>query len=215
MTPDEMVSQVLKRTRRWRFDVIAVGYPGVVRDNAPATEPVNLGPGWVGFDFRTPLAHPVRMINDAAMQAMGNYVGGTLLFLGLGTGLGTALIVDGTVVPLELGHLSCHKGHDYEYELGERGRRRLGGKKWKARVAQVVEGFRQALLPDDIVLGGGNTVRLKRLPPHTRRGHHSDAFHGGRRLWERRDPPGNGTAAKRSKAEIRAVRPSRGAEVRV
>ena len=186
MTPREMVRQVLKRTNRWRFDVISVGYPGVVRDNKPVADPVNLGPGWIGFDFQAPLAHPVRVINDAAMQAMGSYTGGTMLFLGLGTGLGTALIVDGTVVPLELGHLGCRKGHDYEYDLGEQGRRRLGKKKWKARVSEVVEGFRQALLPDYVVLGGGNAARLKRLPPHTRRGRTSDAVLGGRRLWEQR-----------------------------
>jgi len=185
MTPDEMVVRVLKRTASWRFDGVSIGYPGVVRDNRPAVDPVNLGPGWVGFDFQSRLGRPVRMINDAAMQAMGGYDGGTMLFLGLGTGLGTTLIVDGTVVPLELGHLAYRKGQEYEYDLGEEGRRRLGMKRWKARVREVAEAFRKALLPDYIVLGGGNAARLKRLPPYIRRGHRSDAFRGGVRMWQR------------------------------
>ena len=193
MTPTEMVKQVLERTSRWRFDVISIGYPGVVQKDQPVVEPHNLGPGWVDFDFQAALGHPVRVINDAAMQAMGSYEGGRMLFLGLGTGLGSALIIDGSIVPLELGHLVCGKGQDYEYDLGEQGRKRLGHKKWKARVASVAEGFRQALLPDYIVLGGGNAARLKRLPPHTQRGDRADAFLGGRRLWKQRESRGRGT----------------------
>jgi polyphosphate glucokinase len=176
---------VLKLTRGWRFDVISMGYPGVVRHGEPAEEPHNLGAGWVGFDFRASFGCPVRLINDAAMQALGAYDGGTMLFLGLGTGLGSAIVVDGTVVALELGHLHCSKRHVFEHYLGDQGRKRLGEKRWREKVKEVVEGFRRALLPDYIVLGGGNVARLKRLPRHTRRGSNADAFAGGCRLWVR------------------------------
>ncbi len=185
LTPTEMVEQVLLAVEGWRFDVISIGYPGVVRDGVIAVEPHNLGPGWVGYDLSQAFGRPVRLINDAAMQALGGYEGGTMLFLGLGTGLGSALIAQETVIPLELSHLRRTKRHDYEYYLGDRGRRRLGDKKWRATVTEVVEEFRRALLPGDILLGGGNAARLKRLPPGTRRGTNADAFTGGCRLWER------------------------------
>jgi predicted NBD/HSP70 family sugar kinase len=184
LTPGEMVKQVLKITRGWRFDAVSIGYPGVVHRGKPAREPYNLGPGWVGFDFRAAFARPVRIINDAAMQALGGYKGGKMLFLGLGTGLGSALIVDGVIAPMELGHLHYSKRCNYEDYLGQRGRKRLGNRKWRAMVAAVVHGFRKALLPDYIVLGGGNAAHVKRLPPHTDRGDNSDAFAGGFRLWE-------------------------------
>jgi len=180
------VKQVLKITRGWRFDAVSIGYPGVVHRGKPAREPHNLGPGWVGFDFRSAFARPVRIINDAAMQALGDYKGGKMLFLGLGTGLGSALIVDGAIEAMELGHLRYSKRCNYEDYLGQRGRKRLGNKKWRAMVAEVVHGFRKALLPDYIVLGGGNAAHLKRLPPHTFRGDNSVAFTGGFRLWEPR-----------------------------
>jgi len=192
LTPGEMVNKVLKITRGWRFDAVSIGYPGVVHRGKPAREPHNLGPGWVGFDFRAAFARPVRIINDAAMQALGGYRGGKMLFLGLGTGLGSALIVDGVVAAMELGHLHYSKRRNYEDYLGQQGRKRMGNKKWRARVAAVVHGFRKALLPDYIVLGGGNAAHVKRLPPHTGRGDNSDAFAGGFRLWERqhsRKPP--------------------------
>jgi predicted NBD/HSP70 family sugar kinase len=184
MTPDEMVKGVLKATQGWRFDAVSMGYPGVVRRGAPAREPHNLGRGWVGFDFRAAFGRPVRIINDAAMQALGGYRGGKMLFLGLGTGLGSALIVEGAIEAMELGHLRYSKKHNYEHYLGARGRQRLGTRKWRERVSAAVEGFYQALLPDYILVGGGNASRLKRLPPHTSRGDNSYAFLGGFRLWE-------------------------------
>ena len=184
MTPGQMVKRVLEITRGWRFDVVSMGYPGVVRRGAPAREPHNLGRGWLGFDFQAAFGRPVRIINDAAMQALGGYRGGKMLFLGLGTGLGSALIVDGAIEAMELGHLRYSKKRNYEDYLGQHGRKRLGNKKWRAMVNAVVHGFRKALLPDYILLGGGNVVHLKRLPPQTRRGDNSNAFVGGFRLWQ-------------------------------
>ena len=199
MSADEMVKEVLKLTRGWRYDAVSIGYPGVVRGGAIAREPHNLGRGWIGFDFQAAFGRPVRIVNDAAMQALGAYQGGHMLFLGLGTGLGSALIVDGVIAAMELGHLRYGNGRDYEHYVGNRGRKRLGGKKWRAKVHEVVLEFRDALLPDDIVLGGGNVHRLKRLPPHTRRGGNHDAFQGGLRLW---DQPG----LKRAKSAIKGPR---------
>jgi len=188
MTPQAMVESVLKITRGWRFEAVSIGYPGVVSRGVIAREPHNLGRGWVGFDFQKAFGCPVKIINDAAMQALGDYQGGRLLFLGLGTGLGSALIVDGAIEPMELGHLRYSKKHVYEHHLGEHGRRRQGNRKWRAKVAAAVKEFRDALLPEDIVLGGGNAERLDHLPPHTRRGENAAAFAGGFRLWEARRP---------------------------
>lgn len=184
LTAAEMTDRVLKRTRKWHYDVVSIGYPGVVSRGQPVREPQNLGSGWVGFDFEKAFGRPVRIVNDAAMQALGDYQGGKMLFLGLGTGLGSALIVDGVIVAMELGHLPRHKGHDYEHYVGNHGRKRLGNKKWRAEVEQVVRDFRNALLPDEIVLGGGNARRLKHLEPQTRRGDDFAAFRGGLRLWD-------------------------------
>lgn len=184
LTPAEMVEGVLRMTQGWRYRRVSIGYPGVVRGGKPVQEPHNLGDGWVGFDFRRALGHPVRIINDAVMQALGDYRGGKMLFLGLGTGLGSALVIDDVTLPLELGHLPRTPHHDYEHYLGERGRRRRGDKKWRADVLRVVEDFRRALLPDEVVLGGGNAARMKRLPPHTRRAKNANAILGGFRLWE-------------------------------
>jgi len=188
LTPQEMVSGVLAIVSDWSFDVVSVGYPGVVRRGAPALEPHHLGLGWVGFDFEAAFGRPVRIVNDAAMQALGSYQGGKMLFLGLGTGLGSALIVDGHMVAMELGHLRRSKKHDYEDILGKRGFKRLGKKKWRRKVCAVVDGFSAALLPDDIVVGGGQADRLKKLPPRTRRGDNSAAFAGGFRLWDESTP---------------------------
>jgi polyphosphate glucokinase len=185
MTPAQMVRKVLKATKGWRFDAVSVGYPGVVRRGAIVAEPHNLGPGWIGFDFRAAFGCPVRLVNDAAMQAMGAYSGGSMLFLGLGTGLGSALIVDGALIPMELGHLPYRRGHNYEEYVSEHARKRRGNKHWRRNVEQVLEDLRQALLPDYVVLGGGNVLHLKRLPPQTRRGGNIDAFTGGLRLWQR------------------------------
>lgn len=184
MTPDRMVRKVLKVSKEWRYDVVSIGYPGVVRRGSIAREPHNLGSGWVGFDFQAAFGCPVKVINDAAMQALGGYVGGKMLFLGLGTGLGSALIVDGVIAAMELGHLRYAEGCTYEDYLGEQGRRRAGNKRWRRWVKDVVAGFRRAFLPDDILLGGGNAARLRRLPPYTRRGDNADAFLGGFRLWQ-------------------------------
>lgn len=188
MTPKQMVKQLATLTRGWRFDVVSIGYPGVVVRGEIVREPYNLGPGWVGFDFRAALKRPVRIVNDAAMQALGCYEGGKMLFLGLGTGLGSALIVDGAVVPMELGHLHCSRHHTYEDFLGERGRKRAGNHRWRKRVADVVQSLERALLPDYIVLGGGNARRLKGLPSHVRLGSNSYAFPGGVRLWDEARP---------------------------
>ncbi len=186
LTPGRMVRDVLKITKGWRFDAVSIGYPGVVRRGKIVREPHNLGSGWVGFDFQAAFGCPVKTINDAAMQALGGYEGGKMLFLGLGTGLGSALIVDGVIAAMELGHLHYAYGHTYEDSLGAQGRKRLGNKKWRRIVSNVVKGFRKAFLPDYIVLGGGNAANLKRLPPQTRRGDNANAFLGGFRLWERR-----------------------------
>ncbi len=185
LTPDDMVRQVREVTSAWRFDVVAIGYPGVVRRGKIVREPHNLGPGWIGFDFEAAFGCPVKTINDAAMQALGGYEGGKMLFLGLGTGLGSALIVDGVIAAMELGHLHYAHGHSYEDRLGKQGRKRLGKKKWRRKVEKVVEAFRKALLPDYIMLGGGDVKKLKCLPPQTRRGDNAHAFAGGFRLWER------------------------------
>lgn len=183
LTPRKMVTGVKRLTKDWEYDVVSIGYPGVVRNGSPAVEPRNLAPGWVGFDFQKAFGCPVKVLNDAAMQALGSYRGGTLLFLGLGTGLGTALVVDGTVVPMEIGHLAISK-KTFEDDLGVRGLERLGRKKWQKRVETVTKRFVSALLLDDVVLGGGNAKKLKNLPPGCRLGDNVNAFVGGFRLWE-------------------------------
>lgn len=188
LTPEKMVRKVLKITKEWRFDAVSIGYPGVVRRGRIAREPHNLGPGWVGFDFQAAFGCPAKAINDAAMQALGGYAGGKMLFLGLGTGMGSALIVDGAIAAMELGHLCCSEGSTYEDYLGEQGRRQLGNRRWRNRVRAVIASFRQAFLPDYILLGGGNAARMKRLPPHTRHGDNADAFLGGFRLWQGQSP---------------------------
>lgn len=184
LTPARMVKKILKMTEGWRFEAVSLGFPGVVMGGKIMQEPHNLGPGWIDFDWPHAFSCPVKMINDAAMQALGDYDGGKMLFLGLGTGFGSALIVDGAVVAIELGHLPTADGGYYEDSLGNKGRKRLGNKKWRRQVEGAVEIFRAALLPDTIVLGGGNVDHLKHLPPHTRGGTQRAAFVGGFRLWE-------------------------------
>jgi polyphosphate glucokinase len=178
-----MVSGVQKLTEDWKYDVISIGYPGRVRDNRPFLEPKNLGHGWVHFDFAKAFGVPVRVMNDAAMQALGSYEGGVMLFLGLGTGLGTAMVVEGTVVPMELGHLPYKKG-TYEDLLGLRGLQRLGIKKWRKYVVEIVELWIAALELDDVVIGGGNVNKLNKLPSHCRAGSNALAFRGGFLMWE-------------------------------
>ncbi|MEO8279628.1 MAG: ROK family protein [Ideonella sp.] len=184
LTPQQMVEGVLEIAADWRYDVVSIGYPGVVRKGAPAVEPHHLASGWVGFDFEAAFRRPVRIVNDAAMQALGSYQGGKMLFLGLGTGLGSALVVDGHILAMELGHLRRSKLHDYEDLLGKSGYKRLGKKKWHRKVFAAVEGFSAALLPDEIVIGGGQADRLKTLPALTRRCSNAAAFVGGFRLWD-------------------------------
>jgi polyphosphate glucokinase len=184
MTPLQMVSGVKKIARDWKYNAVSIGYPGPVLHGRPIAEPYNLGRGWVGFDFAAAFGHPVKVINDAAMQALGSYTDGKMLFLGLGTGLGSTMIVDGIVEPMELGHLPYKKG-TYEDYVGEAGLKRHGKKKWRRHVADVVARFFAALEPDDIVIGGGNVKKLDALPPHSRAGDNANAFRGGFRLWEK------------------------------
>jgi polyphosphate glucokinase len=183
LTPQRMVSGVKKLARGWTYDVVSMGYPGVVLRGRPIVEPHNLAKGWVGFDYRAAFRRPVKIMNDAAMQALGSYKSGVMLFLGLGTGLGSALVADGIVEPLELAHLPYRKG-TYEDYVGLRGLEKRGKKKWRKHVADVVEQLAAALEPDDVVLGGGNVKLLKELPPGCRMGHNVNAFVGGFRLWE-------------------------------
>jgi polyphosphate glucokinase len=182
MTPEIMVAGVKDLAGDWKYDAVSIGYPGPVLHNRPVAEPHNLAPRWVGFDYRAAFGCPVKLINDAAMQALGSYKGGKMLFLGLGTGLGTAMIVDGIVEPMELGHLPYRKG-TYEDYLGIRGLDRRGKKKWCQSVVDVVALLIAALEPDDVVLGGGNVKKLKVLPPGCRAGDNANAFLGGFRLW--------------------------------
>jgi len=183
MTAARMVSGVKKLAQGWKYDVVSIGYPGPVLHDRPLAEPHNLGRGWVGFKFRTAFGRPVQILNDAAMQALGSYKGGKMLFLGLGTGLGTAMIADGILEPMELGHLPYKKG-TYETYVGAQGLKRWGKKKWRRHVFDVVACLVAALLAEDVVLGGGNVKKLKELPPNCRAGDNANAFIGGFRLWE-------------------------------
>ena len=200
LTPRKMVSGVLKLTEDWKYDAVSIGYPGRVREGRPAVEPYNLGRGWIKFDFEKAFGHPVKVMNDAAMQALGSYRGGTMLFLGLGTGLGTALVVNGTVVPMELGHLT-YKQATYEDYLGLKGLEKLGIRKWRAFVREVVSRFIPALELDDVVIGGGNVNKLDRLPAGCRSGDNALAFRGGVLLWESgNDRPGRSKIVLTAKA---------------
>ena len=183
MTAGRMVKAVRQATAHWKYDAVSIGYPGPVVHGRPVSNPHNLGGGWVGFDFRKAFGRPVKIINDAAMQALGSYDGGRMLFLGLGTGLGSALIVDGVLEPMELAHLPYRHGRTYEDYLGLRGLKRLGKKKWRQHVGDVVKQLRQAMQADYVVLGGGNSKLLHKLPPKTRVGDNANAFIGGFRLW--------------------------------
>jgi len=184
LTPERMVSGVKELAAGWKYDVVSIGYPGRVVGDRAVTEPRNLAHGWVGFDFAAAFGCPVKVINDAAMQALGSYNGGTMLFLGLGTGLGSALMVRGHIVPMELGALSYGKG-TIEDRVGVRGLRKLGKKKWRKTVEFLVARFTSALLLDDCVIGGGNAKKLKKVPPGCRLGDNANAFLGGFRLWEK------------------------------
>jgi len=185
LTAKQMVAGVKKLASDWKYDAVSIGYPGLVIGNRPLAEPHNLGRGWMGYDFRAAFKRRVKVVNDAAMQALGSYKGGKMLFLGLGTGLGSTMIVGGIVEPMELGHLPYKKG-TYEDYVGIRGLQR-GKKKWRRHVADVVSRLVAALEPDDVVIGGGNVKKLKKLPKGCRRGDNANAFRGGFRLWEKTD----------------------------
>jgi len=184
MTAKEMVRRVRQATTDWQYAVVSIGYPGPVLHGKPVSEPRHLGDGWVGFDFKKAFGCPVRIANDAAMQALGSYKRGRMLFLGLGTGLGSALIVDGVLEPMELAHLPYMKGRTYEDYVGKAALKRFGKKKWRRHVADVVTRLKAALEVDDVVIGGGNAKRLLTLPKGVRLGSNADAFAGGYRLWD-------------------------------
>ncbi len=205
LKPDEMVREVQKLAGDWRYDVVAIGYPGLVSEGRPVKEPHNLGRGWVGFNYEKAFGRPVRMINDAAMQALGSYKRGTMLFLGFGTGLGSALVVaGGVVVPMELGHLSFRKGTFEDY-VGLRGLKRLGKRKWRKHVLRGLSRLIEALHLDDVVLGGGNARILKKLPAGCRLGDNAYAFIGGFRLWEHHEPHGRSQRNGREKKPIHGI----------
>ena len=183
LSPKAMVQKVNQALTNRPYDVVSIGYPGPVVHGHPVREPYNLGSGWVGFNFRKAFGRPVKIVNDAAMQALGGYERGKLLFLGLGTGLGSAMIVNGILEPMELAHLPYKNGKTYEDYVGLRGLKRLGRRKWEREVGKVVAQLRAALEPEQVVLGGGNVKKLKKLPPGTMRGNNQNAFRGGFRLW--------------------------------
>jgi polyphosphate glucokinase len=199
LTPRRMVARVHEMTGDWNYDAVSIGYPGVVLHGKVVADPHNLAPGWVGFDFRKAFGRPTLVMNDAAMQAVGSYEGGRMLFLGLGTGLGSAMIVDGVVAPMELAHLMYKKGRTYEDFVGARGLKRLGGKKWRRTVNEVVVQLSTLLEADYVVIGGGNARKLKRLPNNARLGSNDFAFLGGFRAWHQTAaPPAAGKASRRS-----------------
>ena len=203
LTATQMVAGVKKLAGDWKYDAIAIGYPGPVIKNRPLADPHNLGPGWMGYDFKAAFKRPVKVVNDAAMQALGSYQGGKMLFLGLGTGLGSAMIVDGIVEPMELGHLP-YKRRTFEDYVGVRGYERLGKKKWRQHVLDVIARLIAALEPEDVVLGGGNVKKLQELPPGCRAGDNANAFVGGFRLWQETsggDPSTSRTTCRDSQKE--------------
>jgi len=194
-TPDDMLTRLRSRLHGRHYDAVSIGIPAPVIHGRLLHEPYNLGKGWLGFDYPAAFGCPVRLINDAAMQALGSYNGKHMLFLGLGTGLGSAMIADGVIAPLELAHLPYRK-HTFEYYVGEQARERQGRKKWRANVDAVVETLRAALQPDYVVLGGGNIRHLRKLPAGVSRGDNANAFLGGFRLWQDGFSPGVAHSSK-------------------
>ena len=209
LTAQQMVEEVKTLAEDWSYDRVAIGFPGPVLHQRPLTDPFNLGKGWAGFDFAAAFGHPARVINDAAMQALGGYEGGKMLFLGLGTGLGTALVAEGVVEPLELGHLAYRKATFEDY-VGLRGLERMGKKKWRKHVSAVIEQLTAAIEPDSILIGGGNARLLKELPATCRIGDNSNAFLGGFRLWEGASPAPAKHAAPSRRAPARPEKATRG-----
>jgi polyphosphate glucokinase len=203
MTPGPMVKHIKTMVADWPYDVVSIGYPGPVARGRPITEPHNLAPGWVGFDFTAAFGCPVKVVNDAAMQALGSYKGGKMLFLGLGTGLGSAMIVDGVIEPMELGHLPYKKG-TYEDYVGRNELDRRGRKRWQRHVEDVVARLIAALEPDETVLGGGNVKKLDKLPSGCRAGSNANAFVGGFRLWE--DPAAHPHVVRTARAASKSAK---------
>lgn len=185
LTPVAMVAAVKSATADWNYDVVSIGYPGPVVRGRPVSEPHNLGKGWVDFDFAEAFGRPVKLINDAAMQALGSYRGGRMLFLGIGTGLGSALIIDGVIAPMELAHLPYRKGGTYEEYVGLAGLKRLGKLKWRYHVSEVIKLLMAGLQVEYVVVGGGNAKLLKELPAGASLGTNTNAFRGGYRLWSK------------------------------
>jgi hypothetical protein len=210
MTPGQMVELVLHAAARWDFDAVSVGYPGLVGEHGPHSEPLNLGSGWVGFDFAAAFGKPVKIINDAAMQALGSYDGGRMLFLGLGSGLGSTMITENVIIPLELGELPYGDEERIGLLVGRRGLKRIGKPKWRGVVCDMLDSFARAFVVDYIVLGGGNAKFIKELPKGVRLGHNLTAFRGGFRLWNVDDirtlsPEGEEPAGKRKPTPWRVV----------
>jgi len=193
MTPALMVKKVKAAVKDADYDVVSIGYPGPVIQGRPLREPHNLAPGWMGFNFRNAFGRPVKILNDAAMQALGSYKKGRMLFLGLGTGLGSAMISDNVLEPMELAHLPYKKGKTYEDYLGLRGLEKLGRKKWEKEVGKVVAKLREAMQADHVVLGGGNAKKLEKLPPDCSLGSNRNAFIGGLRMWREEEDSGKKT----------------------
>lgn len=182
--PEDLIPLVKDATKDWPYEAISIGFPGVVKHGVIAADPVNMGKGWMGYDFQKAFGMPVRIINDAAMQALGSYEGGKLLFMGFGTGLGTAMVFEDLILPLEGGHLPFKQG-TFETHVGNAAMKKVGKKKWKELVYQTIEHFRHCFQPDEIVLGGGNSKYLEEIPDKCRLGSNKNAFTGGFRLWER------------------------------
>lgn len=193
LTPAQMISGIRKLVSDWKYDAVSIGYPGPVHGDRIVADPWNLGKGWTSFDFKSSFKCPVKIMNDAAMQALGSYAGGKMLFLGLGTGLGSAFVVEGLVEPMELGHLPYRK-YTFEDYVGVRGLQKYGKQNWRSYVTDVVKRLTAALEPDEVVLGGGNVNKLTDLPPGCRAGNNTNAFIGGFRLWEKR--PGKSRAVR-------------------
>ena len=206
LTPREMVAGIKKLAKDWKYNAVSIGYPGVVLGNRPVADPYNLGQGWAGFDFEAAFKRPVKVINDAAMQALGRFKHGKMLFLGLGTGLGSAMVVDGIVEPMELGHLP-YRRRTFEDYIGVSGRKRLGQKKWEQTVRDVVARLIAALEPEDVVLGGGNVKNLKKLPPGCRAGNNTNAFAGGFCIWKKNN---RANRSRSERAVSKAARKPRG-----
>lgn len=200
MTAESMVRQVLAATKGWQYDAVSIGYPGPVEHDHPLAEPRNLAPGWVGFPYKKAFGKPLCFVNDAAMQARGGYRGGRMLFIGLGTGMGSAVIFDGTVVPLELAHLPYRKGLTYEGYVGEEGLKRRGKKRWRESVLDVINRLKAALVCDYVLLGGGNAKLMDELPEHVILGSNANAISGGLKLWEQ---PADVPASKRTASPVR------------